>query len=1029
MKKRIATTLMLTAVVLAGTAQKNEWQDPGINAVNRAEMHTNYFAYESQEAALRNCRESSVNHLSLNGMWKFNWVRDANQRPTDFFRIDFDDQSWANMPVPGIWEMNGYGDPIYVNSGWAWRNQFKSNPPSIPLENNHVGSYRREITLPDSWKGKEIYVHFGSVTSNIYLWVNGKYVGYSEDSKLEAEFNLSKYLRPGKNLIAFQVFRWCDGTYLEDQDFFRLSGVGRDCYLYARPANYIQDIRITPDLDARYKDGSLNIEISMKGKAELELTLLDKNNQSVASAQQKAAGKFSLTMNLNNPEKWSAECPNLYTLVASLKKGEQVLEVIPLKVGFRKIELKGDQVLVNGQAVLFKGVNRHEMDPDYGYYVSRERMIQDLRLMKEHNVNAVRTCHYPDNNLWYELCDEYGLYVVAEANVESHGLGYGERTLAKRPDYTLAHMERNQRNVQRSFNHPSVIFWSLGNEAGFGPNFEMCYKWIKAEDHSRPVQYEQARTNEFTDIFCPMYYDYNNCIRYCEGNIQKPLIQCEYAHAMGNSEGGIKEYWDLVRKYPKYQGGFIWDFVDQSLRKFDKNNVMFYAYGGDFNLYDASDGNFCDNGLISPDRLPNPHFHEVGHIYQSIWASAADLEKGEVSIYNENFFRDLSAYYAEWALLVDGKTCQSGLVERIDIKAQQSAVIKLDYDLNDISPDKEVLLNIAFKLRKAEQLLPAGFVVAKNQLCIRDRSEQILPFSNIVTSNIEIQTPKIIENDWRFLIIEADNYRIEFNKHSGFLSRWYVNGTELLNEGGSLTPNFWRAPTDNDFGANLQQKMAVWKNPGLRLESFENAIEDGLVVIRTQYDMRSVSSKLNLTYRINNQGSVEVTQKMTVGADAKAPELFRFGMQLQMPLLMDRIEYYGRGPIENYSDRNNSTDLGIYKQTVEEQFYPYIRPQENGNKTDIRWWKQTNVGGRGIKISSIAPFSASALNYSIESLDDGFNKGQRHSQQIPKVDYTNLCIDKVQMGLGSVNSWGALPREEYRLPHQNYEFRFVMEVR
>jgi beta-galactosidase len=526
-----------------------------------------------------------------------------------------------------------------------------------------------------------------------------------------------------------------------------------------------------------------------------------------------------------------------------------------------------------------------------------------------------------------------------------------------------------------------------------------------------------------------MYYGYDNCIRYCEGDIKKPLIQCEYVHAMGNSEGGIKEYWDLVRKYPKYQGGFIWDFVDQSLRKFDKNGVMFYAYGGDFNPYDASDLNFCDNGLISPDRLPNPHFHEVGHVYQSIWASASDLEKGEIEIYNEYFFRDLSAFYLEWVLLVNGKACQSGMVDNIDIKAQQTKKLKLDYDLSGISPDKEVLLNISFKLRKAEQLLPAGFVLSKNQLCIRDRSEQSLNFGNIVTTNMELQTPKIIENDWRFLIIEADNYRIEFNKHNGYLSRWKVKGTDLLNEGGSLTPNFWRAPTDNDFGANLQNKLAVWKNPGLRLESFEQAIEDGLVVVRAQYDMRAVSSKLHLTYRINNQGSIEVTQKMTAGADAKAPELFRFGMQLQMPLLMDRIEYYGRGPIENYSDRNNSTDLGIYKQTVEEQFYPYIRPQENGNKTDIRWWKQTNAGGRGIKIRSVAPFSASALNYSIESLDDGPSKGQRHSQQIPKVDYTNLCIDKVQMGLGSVNSWGAMPRDEYRLPHQDYEFQFVMEVR
>ena len=524
-KQLLSCCLAALGLTTAIQAQNfNEWKDPEVNSVNRSAMHTNYFAYASADEAKAGSKEDSKNFMTLNGLWKFNWVRNADARPTDFYQTSFNDKGWDNIKVPAVWELNGYGDPIYVNVGYAWRNQFQHNPPLVPTENNHVGSYRKEIILPADWKGKDIFAHFGSVTSNMYLWVNGRYVGYSEDSKLEAEFNLTNYLKPGKNLIAFQVFRWCDGSYLEDQDFFRYSGVGRDCYLYARDKKHIQDIRVTPDLDNQYKDGTLNIAIDLKGSGTVALDLTDAQGKSVATADLKGSGKLNTTFNIANPAKWTAETPNLYTLTATLKNGNNITEVIPIKVGFRKIELKGGQILVNGQPVLFKGADRHEMDPDGGYVVSLERMIQDIKVMKQLNINAVRTCHYPDDNRWYDLCDEYGLYVVAEANVESHGMGYGDKTLAKNPIYAKAHMERNQRNVQRSYNHPSIIFWSLGNEAGMGPNFEHCYTWIKNEDKTRAVQYEQARTSEFTDIFCPMYYDYNQCIKYCEGNIDKPLI-------------------------------------------------------------------------------------------------------------------------------------------------------------------------------------------------------------------------------------------------------------------------------------------------------------------------------------------------------------------------------------------------------------------------------------------------------------------------------------------------------------------------
>lgn len=839
--KRQLLTCCLAICSLATMAQHDEWKNPEINAVNRAPMHTNYFAYSSSEEAAKADKENSSNFLTLNGIWNFNWVKDADARPTDFYRTDYNDKGWGQMKVPGVWEMNGYGDPIYVNVGYAWRNQYKNNPPFVPIENNHVGSYRKEIIIPAEWSGKEIFAHFGSVTSNMYLWVNGKYVGYSEDSKLEAEFNLTNYLKPGKNLIAFQVFRWCDGTYLEDQDFFRYSGVGRDCYLYSRNKKYIQDIRVTPDLDANYTNGTLDIALNLNGSGTVELNLADPTGKNVATAQVSGNGKKSVGMNVDNPAKWTAETPNLYTLTATLKSGNNTtLEVIPVKIGFRKIELKGGQILVNGQPVLFKGADRHEIDPDGGYVVSRERMLQDILRMKQLNINAVRTCHYPDDNLWYDLCDQYGIYVVAEANVESHGMGYGKETLAKNPSYKKAHLERNQRNVQRGYNHPSIIFWSLGNEAGYGPNFEQCYTWIKNEDKTRAVQYEQAGTNQFTDIFCPMYYDYDACKKYCEGNIDKPLIQCEYAHAMGNSQGGFKEYWDLIRKYPKYQGGFIWDFVDQANHWKNKDGVDIYGYGGDFNKYDASDNNFNNNGLISPDRRPNPHAHEVGYFYQSIWTTPADLAKGEIKVYNENFFRDLSAYYMEWQLLADGEVMQAGVIQDLNVAPQQTATLKLNLNTENICPCKELLLNVAYKLKSAETLMPAGSTVAYDQLTIRPYKAQTPELKNRKASNIAVHVPVIKDNDHNYLIVEGENFIIEFNKHNGYLSRYEADGIQLLNQGAQLTPNFWRAPTDNDYGAGLQHRYAVWKNPGLKLTSLKQNIENEQAVIQAEYDMKAV---------------------------------------------------------------------------------------------------------------------------------------------------------------------------------------------
>lgn len=765
----------------------------------------------------------------------------------------------------------------------------------------------------------------------------------------------------------------------------------------------------------------------MQGGGNAYLELLDEKGAIAGTAAVQGAGTHTVSINVSDPLKWTAETPYLYSLITTLKDRDRTLEVIPVKVGFRKVEINNGQLLVNGKPVLIKGVNRHEMDPDNGYYLSPERMLQDIRIMKENHINAVRTCHYPDNNLWYDLCDKYGIYMVAEADIESHGMGYGEKTLAKNALFTNAHLERNRRNVQRNFNHPAIIIWSMGNEAGFGPNFENCYRWIKNEDPSRPVQYEQAGRNDFTDIYCPMYLGYEDCARYSESTAPKPLIQCEYAHAMGNSEGGFKEYWDLVRKYPKYQGGFIWDFVDQSLRRKDENGHQYYAYGGDFNKYDASDNNFLDNGLIGPDRVLNPHMHEVSYFYQSIWTSPADLSKGEIKVYNEHFFRDLKNCYLEWDLLANGEVLQSGMVQDLEIQPQQTKLIKLDYSLDNISKEAELLLNIRFRLKKTEPLLPVGSVMAQDQLTISPYrfEKQLLPNDATPDSNT---APLVIkDNDRNYLIIKNEQVDIEFDKHSGYLCRYEVGRTPMFYGNARLTPNFWRAPTDNDYGAGLQLKYKVWKQPGLKLVSLEKAITGNLVTINAAYDFAEVAAKLFLTYQISNEGKIKVTQRMQADKGTKVPDLFRFGMQLQMPKDAHKIKYYGRGPFENYCDRNQASVIGVYNQTVDEQYYPYIRPQETGTKTDIRWWQQVNDGGTGLRFYSDTAVSMSALHYAIGSLDDGTEKHQRHGLLVPQVNYTNVCIDKVQMGLGCVNSWGALPIEKYRLHYGNYEFSFIME--
>lgn len=1011
------------------------WNDPTKNRDNRLENVANFFAYETDGLAEAGNKEKSSRFLSIEGSWKFNWVENANDRPADFYKVDYIDTKWARMNVPGIWEMNGFGDAIYVNNMYAWRNDWETNPPYVQDLNNHVGSYRRWFKIPADWKGEKVYIHIGSATSNLTMYVNGKYVGYSEDSKVAAEFDITDFVKPGEdNLIAMQIMRWCDGSYLEDQDFWRLCGIARESYIYARPKSHIEDLFITPDLVNNYNDGTLNVKLSAQesdGK-QVVLSLKDKDGNVVAEKTATiASGKAEADFSVKKPLKWTAETPNLYKLYATLKDGDKVIEVIPQNVGFRKVEIKNAQLLVNGKPILIKGVNRHEIDPDYGYVVSMERMIQDIEMMKKLNVNADRTCHYPNDPRWYELCDKYGIYVTAEANIESHGMGYGDKTLAKREDYHDAHIERNKNNVLVLKNHPSIIVWSLGNEAGYGKNFEDAYDWVKSYDSSRPVQYEQAGQNNKTDIFCPMYYGYEGCDKYSQGDNPRPLIQCEYAHAMGNSMGGFKEYWDMIRKYPKYQGGYIWDYIDQGLRTKSKvTGKQIYAYGGDFGRFPASDNNFNCNGVISPDRVPNPHAWEVKYYYQNIWATLKNKKNGSVEIYNENFFVPITNTTLVFTIETEGNRLVEEImdVEKLNIAPQSSKTIKIPAIAKTLAnkdlKGKEIVCNLRFVTTNDKGLLKKGHEVAHEQFVLTDYS---FPSIEAIAS---AQGEKVAKEEHvAYTVVSAKNQNIKvtFDKSNGFISYIDAYGQPLLADGYQMLPDFWRAPTDNDFGADIQRKLRAWRNPRMEMTSF-NVEESGLNQVATaEYDIKATDSKLKLVYTITPEGKIIVNQKLTVNPDAKEkPQLMRYGMSLRMPEECDSIQFYGKGPEENYIDRNNSAMLGVYNQSVDSQYYPFIRPQESGNKTMVRYWKVFNKLGYGLEFTSNAPMECQSLPYTEDDLTTGMEKKQHHSGDLVERPFTDVHIAQKQLGLGCVNSWGAWPRSEYQLPYQDYDFTFVI---
>lgn len=1010
---------------------ESRWQNVNINQQNREPRRANFFAFENLEKAQSFDKKKSANYLSMEGMWKFNFVKDHNKRPANFFALKYDDSQWKDFPVPGLFELNGYGDATYKNIGYAWATQFDPNPPYISELNNYTGSYRRTFELPKNWKGKDVYFHVGSATSNLTLWVNGKYVGYSEDSKVAAEFNISKYLKPGKNLIAMQVMRWCDGSYFEDQDFWRFTGIAREVYLYARPKLHAADIRLNAALENNYQDGVLNYKVSLKGgKTDVAITLCDKDGKQIAQA----TGAQGI-IKVPKVNAWTAETPYLYKAYITLKNKQGAAEVIPQKVGFRNVEIKNAQLLVNGQPVLVKGADRHEMDPDGGYVVSLERMIQDIKIMKQLNINAVRTSHYPCDPRWYDLCDEYGIYITAEANLESHGMGYEEKSLAKFPEYIVPHIERNEGNVKPLINHPSVIVWSLGNECGYGVNFEKAYDWVKACDKTRPAQYERGGYDSKTDIYCPMYIGYEESESYCKSNGTKPYIQCEYAHAMGNSEGGFKEYWDLIRKYPKYQGGYIWDFVDQGLR--DKSPITgkeIFTYGGDYGRYPGSDYNFNCNGIIAPNRRLNPHAYEIQYVLQNVWIKDFDAENGSFNVYNENFFKNIDDLSLTATLFANGvKLTTIAIPDTKGIAPQATKLVKSEALKSAIEKaeaehaTEEITINFAFASDGSQPLVDKGQVMARQQIVLNGYEFDKVDAPANTGSKIEVEETN------SYVKVSAERMSVTIGKKTGMIDYLDVDGEPMLKFRESMTPEFWRAPTDNDYGASLQKKMRVWKNPQMNLKSFDKSESKDSVVLTANFEMPEVKAELMLRYRINAAGEVAVTEKMTTDKEAKVADLFRYGMQLQMPAAFSKLEYYGRGPEENYIDRHSSAFIGKYEANVKDEYYPYVRPQESGNHTDIRYFSIFNpTTGKGITFEGYAPMECSAIPYLVEDLDAGIEKEHawgQHSGDLVEKGLVQLHIQQRQFGLGCIDSWGSSPMEKYRMHYQDRCFSFVIKAK
>lgn len=1041
---------LILAFFCASCFQKAEipnWENPEIFNVNREDPHASFMRYESEQKAIADDYGDALFHQSLNGIWKFNWVKKPADRPIDFFKTGYDVSNWDDIEVPSNWELKGYGVPIYTNIVYP----FPKNPPKIPHDYNPVGSYKRGFTLNKDWLDKEVYIQFGAVRSAYYLWVNGENVGYNEGSKTAAEFNISSYLKEGGNTVAVEVYRWSDASYIEDQDFWRLSGIERDVFIYATPKVTIADYFVNADLDYGTNTGLLSIDVDVKNhsleKAEnhqVEIKLYDKDQSKIilskienVTISPSTTNSTSFDVKLPGVKPWTDETPVLYNLVINhFGDDGNVIESTANKIGFRHIEIIDGQFTVNGVAILVKGVNLHEHDPVHGHVVSRENYIKDIELMQKFNINTIRNSHYPKPPFFYDLCDEYGMYVVDEVNLETHGMGATfqapfDSTIhpAYRPEWREAHLDRTKRMFEINKNHTSIIIWSLGNEAGNGQNFMATYDWLKENDSSRPVQFEQAQGARNTDIEAPMYATIDGIEEYAKSNPSKPLILCEYSHAMGNSNGNFQDYWDVIEKYDALQGGLIWDWIDQGLLTETSDGRSFFAYGGDLGGAALQhDENFCANGLVSSDKTPHPALWEVKKVYQYIKFKETNQKKGSVEITNNYYFTNLDAFDFNWELLENGVVIKEGRLKGINVTPSKSTVVSVPFPV--FKNNKEYFLNLTASTRKDMRLVSAGHVVANEQL----RLSEDIP--SVVRGNSPSGL-QLTQEDQSINLI-GGNVEISFDKTTGVFNSYKLNGQEVIGEG--VKPNFWRAPIDNDFGNQMPVRLKAWKlaSNNRILESFE--ISDSPIFdkkigdvdhahtfwVRTVYSLSDVNGTATITYRIVADGSVEVTNELT-GISPDLPEIPRIGNTLVLNEGYDEVKWYGRGPFENYSDRNTAAFVGLYEAKVKDLYTPYIRPQENGYKTDVRFVEFINKEGIGVRFTGNGLLSYSAHHQKISDFDPGEKKGQRHTTDVPERPEIYLNIDYKQMGVGGDNSWGAKTHEEYTLQPKDYKYSYVID--
>jgi beta-galactosidase len=1016
----------------------HDWENPAVSQINKEKPRAYFIPYATEEQAQKADKNASPFIESLNGTWEFHLSHNPSERPYYFFKDDYDTRDWNKIKVPSNWEIEGYDVAIYTNVKYP----HKATPPTIQADYNPVGSYKRTFTVPADWKEKEVFLHFGAVSSAMYVWVNEQMVGYSEDSKTPAEFNITKYLKNGKNSLAVEVYRWSDGSYLEDQDFWRLSGITRDVYLMARNKQYIRDFRVTSPLVNNYTDGELGLTVELTNTAEkaatlkVEATLYDGENKvaEMNKAADAVSGSATIDVQAQVPgaKPWTAETPSLYGLIITLKdQNDQVLEVLRQDVGFRTIEIKNSQLLVNGKAIRVKGVNIHEHNDTTGHVQNEATMLKDILLMKSHNINAVRTSHYPEPERWYELCNKYGIYLIDEANIESHGMGYGEKSLAKDPAWGDAHMYRTQNMFERDKNQPSVIIWSLGNEAGNGINFEETYKYLKSVDNSRPVQYEQAHGGDNTDINCPMYARMDYMEKYAKSNPSKPLIQCEYAHAMGNSVGNLQDYWDLIEKYPVLQGGFIWDWVDQGLLTTNEKGEKFWAYGGDFGPDTVpSDGNFCCNGIINPDRTVKPTLLEVKKVYQNIAFKAVDLKKGQIAITNRYSFTNLSDFNFDWEIVADGQSIKNGTISNLSLDPEATTTITIDTKV-DVQPATEYFLNIYAKNKEQKGILEAGTILAYEQF-------ELPVVGKPIQADMK-QVPEMQVTDGEQQVdIAGNGFKIRFDKKAGTLTSYILNDKELVKE--ALKPNFWRASTDNDFGNDLPIRSKVWQKAGDRKTVKSVTVKTSgknEATITVTSELNNENNQPVATYhssfRILGTGDIIVSNVFKMLSDT-LPEIPLFGNNLIMPREFDQMSWLGRGPHESYWDRKTSALVGLYKGPVAEQYFAYIRPQENGNKTDVRWMAITNKDGLGLEFVGMPLLYVSAHHNLIDDFQspgrtdgrqrDGVKPVNRHITDVVPRDLTSVNIDYKQMGVGGDDSWGAWTHPEYRLTDKSYSYSY-----